>query len=110
MPYNLRSGKRGTTIIISGALSARTKKGIVDSLLQLDISKEDTFLRSTPSLVGNDLDMAADWLLNKDNTSNTSDWDLVDGYNDIIGTNGTNQCFSGDANRLSEHGKNDHLA
>ncbi|KID83320.1 hypothetical protein MGU_09411 [Metarhizium guizhouense ARSEF 977] len=110
VPYDLRSGKRGTTIIISGASSARTKKGIDDSLSQLDISEEDTSSRSTPSLVSDDLDMAADRSLNEDDASNTSDWDLVDGYDDIIGTDGTNQCFSGDADRLSEQGKNDHLA
>jgi hypothetical protein len=110
VPYDLRSGKRGTTIIISGASSASSKKDIVDSLSQLDIGEENSSSKSTPSLVGDDLDMAADRSLNEEEFSHTSDWDLVESYDDILGTDDTSHCFSEGADKLSEQEGNDHPA
>lgn len=110
VPYGLRSGKRGTTIIISGASSASTKKGIVDSLSQLDIREANASSRSTPSLVGDDLDMAADRSLNEEELSHTSDWDMVEAHDDILGTDGTSHCFLEGADRLCEQERNDHPA
>lgn len=110
VPYDLRSGKRGTTIIISGASSASTKRDVVDSLSQLDIGEESSSSRSTPSLVGDGLDITADRSLNDDEFSCTGGWDLVEACDDILGTDGTSLCLSEGADRLSEQERNDHPA
>ncbi|KAK2595184.1 hypothetical protein QQS21_007089 [Conoideocrella luteorostrata] len=76
VPYDLRSGKKGTTIVISSASNERVKKNIVDTLSNLSLTGGIISARSTPSLsddgMGEETQQSADG-----EVSTCSDWEFM---------------------------------
>jgi hypothetical protein len=107
LPCDRQSGKRGATIITSGALISRRNQNIVDSFAELSFRNKEVSPNSTPSIAGNDLDNEGQQSVNECQISDTSDWDIVQEHRNIDGDgiNDSNHLTKGNIN--NQHSRKD---
>jgi hypothetical protein len=82
---DLPSSKRGRTISISGPHTARRDQNIGDSFAELSFSNEEMSPNSLPSMNSNNLGSDGQESVNECQLSDTSDWDIGEGYQNAHG-------------------------